>query len=178
LFHALFESENRPQLSCSRTLVVGIGSPHGDDQAGWLVAERLADDPGIGTESVLKGTKASGHCPTVIVRKATSPGELLVWLDGLDRLVICDACRGLGRVGAVREWTWPVHEFADAAWSGTHDLPLPAVLELAQRLRRLPPRVTIWSVEGASNDALAAVSPEVAAALPSLVDQIKNELTK
>jgi hydrogenase maturation protease len=163
-------------MSRSRTLVVGIGSPHGDDQAGWLVAERLADDPGIGTESVAKGTKISNHPPGIIVRQAKSPSELLDWLDGMDRLVICDACRGLGRVGELRSWRWPDHELADVSWSGTHDLSLPAVLALADRLGRLPPRVTIWSVEGASIGALAAVSPEVAEALPNLVEQIKNEL--
>ena len=29
-----------------RTLVVGIGSPHGDDQAGWLIVKGFAVDSG------------------------------------------------------------------------------------------------------------------------------------
>ena len=94
-----------------RTLVAGIGSPHGDDQAGWLVADRLTREL---------------HRDDVAVRKATSPTELLNWLDGTERLIVCDACCGLGNAGDVRRWPWPHDELFNAAWSGTHDLPLPA----------------------------------------------------
>ncbi|MGI9427921.1 MAG: hypothetical protein ACR2NM_04645, partial [Bythopirellula sp.] len=103
-------------MSIARTLIVGIGSPHGDDQAGWLVAERLATD--------------LDH-DNIAVRKATSPVQLLDWLDSIDRLVVCDACRGLGDVGELRRWLWPSPELADGSWSGTHDFSLIAVLQLA-----------------------------------------------
>ena len=32
-------------MNASGTLVAGIGSPQGDDRAGWLVIDRLADGP-------------------------------------------------------------------------------------------------------------------------------------
>lgn len=143
------------------TLIVGIGSPHGDDQAGWLVAEHLAG----------KLDRAD-----VAVRKAALPAALLDWLDGTDRLIVCDACRGLGRSGKVKRWTWPDRELVDVAWSGTHDLPLPAVLQLADRLGRLPQFVVVWSVEGADGNALAGLSFQVAAALPKLVADIAAEV--
>ncbi len=149
-----------PQL---QQLIVGVGSPHGDDQAGWLVAERLA------------GQLASAG---VSVRRARSPAELLDWLDQLERLIICDASRGLGRAGEVRRWTWPDAQLDSATWSGTHDLALPTVLELAGRLGRLPPQVLVWSVEAAETGALAACSPAVAAVLPRLTDEIAREVNE
>jgi hydrogenase maturation protease len=150
-------------MSLPRKLVVGIGSPHGDDQAGWRLAERLA---------------IAFDQDNVVVRKAKSPSELLDWLDGIERLIVCDACRGLGRVGEIKRWTWPASELQQASWSGTHDLSLPAVLQLADRLGRLPPTVVVWSVEGASVEALGAMSSHVAAALPNLADQIANEVNE
>lgn len=146
-----------------RILVVGIGSPHGDDQAGWRLAERLA---------------IAFDQDNIAVRKAKSPSELLDWLDGIERLIVCDACRGLGRAGEIKRWTWPASELQQASWSGTHDLSLPAVLQLADRLGRLPPTVIVWSVEGASVEALGAMSSVVAAALPNLADQIANEVNQ
>ena len=93
-----------------RTLVVGIGSDQGDDRFGWLVAKSLPDQAAIGCE----------------VRRAQSPGELLDWLDGVSRLVVCDACRGGGQLGQVRRCLWPCAEIEEQAFRGTHDMNLPA----------------------------------------------------
>ena len=148
-------------MSFARTLVVGIGSPHGDDQAGWRVVDRLAAD--LDDESIA-------------VRRATSPVHLLDWLEHIDRLILCDACRGLGQVGELRRWEWPNSELAEGAWSGTHDLSLTAALQLAERLGRLPQDVVIWSVEAASGDPLSGLSPPVTTVLPQLVSHLANEI--
>ncbi len=161
LFHAFFESKDRPSMTRRSTLIVGVGSPHGDDQAGWLVAERLAAD--------LDENDAA-------VRKAAAPIQVLDCLEGVERLILCDACRGLGRVGELRRWTWPAGELAGASWSGSHGLSLTATLQLAERLNRLPKQVVIWAVEAAVSGALDGLSPQVAAALPRLVGQIKAEI--
>jgi len=163
LFDTLLEGTDRQNMNRmqSYTLIAGIGSPHGDDQAGWRVAERLASE-----------------CDSaqLTVCSVKSPVALLDWLDGIRRLIICDACQGLGRIGEVRRWVWPDCELASVAWSGTHDLPLPAVLQLADRLGRLPQSVVIWSVEGAESETLTPLSAEVAAALPKLVADITKEV--
>lgn len=143
------------------TLIAGIGSPHGDDQAGWLVAERLADTLGE------RG---------VAVQKARSPTELLDWLDGTQRLIVCDACRGLCSTGEVKRWTWPDSELLDAIWSGTHDLPLPAVLQLSERIGRLPGEVVVYAVEAATGGPLNVISKEILESIPKLVDRIIGEL--
>jgi hydrogenase maturation protease len=150
-------------MNHANTLIVGIGSPHGDDVAGWKVAELLAND-----------LDQNGIC----VKKATSPIQILDWIESVDELILCDACRGLGDPGDVRQWDWPAHELVHASWSGTHDFSLTASLQLADRLDRLPPKVVIWTVEAAMGDTLDAMSPAVGAAVPTLVRLIASELVR
>jgi hydrogenase maturation protease len=127
------QAESTGTAPCpGRTLFVGIGSPHGDDQVGWHVALRVA---------------ATIDHPQLVVRRAQVPIELLDWLEGSQQLVVCDACRAGGTPGQVRRWNWPADEMLPASWSGTHGLRLPDVLLLAERLGQLPPRVSVWGVE-------------------------------
>lgn len=145
-----------------RTLIVGLGSPHGDDQAGWLAARRLAADRRPGGD--------------VEVREAAAPTDLFDWLDGAARLVVCDACVGSGPLGTVRRWTRSELRSAAVRGSGTHQVPLPAVLALAERLGRLPSRVAVWTVEAAATAPGDELSSAVEAALPRLVAAIEQEL--
>lgn len=147
-------------MNLPRTLIVGIGSSHGDDQAGWQVAQRLANDI---------------RDDQVAVRQAASPDRLLDWLDGVEHLVVCDACRGSGAVGEVKRWRWPLPENERTPWSSTHGLTLPAVLQLIEQLGRLPPHVVIWTVEAGASGAMDTMSPEVEAALPKLVSAIVDD---
>ena len=148
-------------MSHPESLIVGIGSPHGDDQAGWLVVDQLSK------------TCRQRH---VAMGKASAPVDLLDWIDGIEQLVVCDASRGLGQVGTIRRWSWPNDGLQQARWSGTHDLSLPEVLQLAQRLDRLPHQVAIWSVEAAERGSLKMPSPEVTAVIPRLVVNIAYEV--
>jgi hydrogenase maturation protease len=143
------------------TLFVGLGSRIGDDQIGWNVSNGVA-------------TKFSRR--NLAIRIAESPMQILDWLDGITKLVICDACRGLGRVGEVRRWLWPAKELLDVSWSGTHDLPLTTALHLAERLGRLPNQVVIWSIEAGDDKTFDVISPVIANVVPGVIDQITNEL--
>jgi hydrogenase maturation protease len=123
------------------TLIVGIGSAHGDDQIGWLLADALTK-------------MLADHPPsrTIMVHKAKSPIDLLNWLDekadaNIQRLLICDACHGLGVPGTSCRWNWPNSELDNVRFSGSHDFGLTAVLQLAQSLGRLPPDVTVWGTQ-------------------------------
>lgn len=112
------------------SLLVGIGSAHGDDGVGWEVAREVAARLG----------------EQLVVRCASSPAELLGWLDRIDDLVICDAFENGSACGQVRCWQWPADEIAQTPFAGTHDLSLPAVLEIAESLGKLPKRVRIWGM--------------------------------
>ena len=144
-----------------QTLFVGIGSPHGDDRIGWRIADLL-------------GTRMP---PDISIRKAATPSDLLDWLEGIDRLIICDAC--LSRGGTPQDevhlhrWEWPTLEIAALRSAGTHAFGLPQVLQLAERLGTLPPDVTVLGLEGLCFDAFAELSPEVAAAIDSFIPKIQ-----
>lgn len=141
-----------------RTLIVGLGSALGDDQAGLIAAEKL--------EKVLT---------TAMVRQLRSPAGLLDLFDGLDELHIMDACHGAGECGAILKCNWPAPAVSALRFTGTHDFDLVAALRLADELRLLPPRVTIWAIETSANASQAintTVSPKVAVAIDQLVAQM------
>jgi hydrogenase maturation protease len=144
----------------NRTLVVGIGSPHGDDRVGWVIAERIAE---------LVGHRFDVRC-------ARSPAELLDWLEGVVELHVCDAFTRHTEVGAAQCWDWPSPEIEGALFHGSHDFSLPAALALAEQLGRLPARVRIWGIaigEGRGGDSMSLA---VRAAVPEIVDRIRGAL--
>lgn len=114
----------------TRLLVVGLGSPHGDDRVAWKAAEALECDR-----------------PDWIVRKAASAVDLFDWMDGVDRLIVIDACRGAGVPGSIMRWRWPAVPLAALRGTGSHDLGLAEVLQTAMRLGTLPPQVDIIGIE-------------------------------
>lgn len=144
-----------------KTLIVGLGSAHGDDQVGWRVAESLA-------------TRANDVRASV--RVARSPAELLGWLDGVERLIVCDACQNLGSPGTVHHWRWPHVPAESLRSSGSHDLGLAAVLTLADELHALPAELTVWGVEMSSCSPGSPLSPCVQAAVPRIVETIIREI--
>jgi hydrogenase maturation protease len=135
---------------------------HGDDRAGWSIIDHLARDP----------------IPEIELRRAAAPVDLLDWLEGVERMIVCDACSNCGAPGRVHHWRWPDAEIARVCGANTHDVSLAAVLGLAERLGRLPATVLIWAIEVAQCEPNAALSPEVSAALPEMALQLKRELLR
>jgi hydrogenase maturation protease len=143
-----------------KTLLVGIGSPHGDDRAGWEVVDRLASRAPEG----------------VVIRQAQVPMDLLGWLDDFERLVVCDAAHHLGPPGHTCRWKWPADEIEATAWSGTHHLSLAATLALADRLGRSPPDVIVWAIAGESGEPGTQLSAEVSLKIPIWARQVARDL--
>lgn len=157
---------SRAPLEAGVTLVVGLGSPHGDDQAGWLVADRLAAESD----------------ENVIVRRADTPLDLMAWLEGVQRLVVCDACAPAGQPGRVHRWTWPAEEpraggpgLAALKSLGSHDFDLPSVLRLAETLGQLPLTVIIFGIEAEACRPHTEPLAAVLAAIPRAVTAVRNE---
>jgi hydrogenase maturation protease len=142
-----------------RLLLVGIGSPHGDDRAGWLVADAVAADPPLGLQ----------------VRCANHPAELLDWLDNIDTLMVCDAIVCDWPPGTWQKWAWPAAEIEMARCSGSHQLSLADTLALADELGRLPAHVELWVISITSARPMQEVTSAVAAAVPEIARQIVGE---
>jgi len=143
-----------------RTLFAGIGSPHGDDRIGWLVADALREFARTDIE----------------IREAATPSDLLDWLEGIDRLIVCDACTSAPSTTstdhALHRWEWPTQEVATLRSANSHAFGLPQVLQLAERLGTLPPVVIVFGVAAESFDAFAELSPNLAAAQDAIVQRI------
>lgn len=141
-------------------LVVGIGSPHGDDQIGWIVAQQL-----------------SVSLPNrVAVKLAQEPLQLLDWLVDSQGLVVCDACVSGAPVGSIHRWTWPADSLNMHRFAGSHQLPLTYVLEMAARLGKLPAHVVIWGIEIENASPGNLVSPAAMTAASKLVQMIINDI--
>lgn len=119
----------------TRRLIVGLGSPHGDDSVGWKVADTLL----------------SLRIAETLVRRAHVPLDLLDWIHESDDLILCDALVSPDHSGQVQHWKWPDPLFAQCTAAGSHDYGLPQVLELAATLGRLPSRVTLWTISVADH---------------------------
>lgn len=119
-------------LGCAQSnLVVGIGSPHGWDRIGWLVAEELQHRLSTGWQ----------------VRLARVPTDLLDWLEHCDRLHLIDACEVPSPTGSLLRLEWPDSRILQSRTQTAHDFDLPQVLQLADRLGQLPKQVVLWAVE-------------------------------
>lgn len=133
-------------------LVIGLGSHHGDDQAGWLVVSHLRER----------------KYPEARLASLQHPAQLLDIIEADQDLVICDACSGNGDPGAIHSGRWKpgtlfqlrttVTETSlpglgnDVATErprhGSHDLSLFEVMELAYSLNSFPVSAEIWTMEG------------------------------
>lgn len=142
------------------TLLIGLGSAHGDDQIGLLVADEIKRRVG----------------QAIDVQFASSPAAMLDHLDSRERVVICDACISSGPPGTLHRWNWPTTELQSSRFTGSHDVTLPAALDLADELGRLPREVTIWGIAIGAAQPGTEMSPALAAAAPAIVEQICQAL--
>ena len=78
------------------SIVIGLGSPNGDDQAGWLVADEISRR--LGSE--------------IVTRNLASPIDLTLAIEGWSRAVIIDAIRTDRDTDRPRRWEWPSPEIA------------------------------------------------------------------
>jgi len=143
-----------------RTLVVGLGSAHGDDQAGWKVVQRLGPNPCPGTETVALG----------------DPSQLLDHLEGCSKLILVDASRSGKAPGTISRLTWPDAAVAAGTGRSSHGFSAGAVLMLADRLGWLPRTVILFGIEAEILGPDQDVSPAVASALPRLCEQVLEEV--
>jgi hydrogenase maturation protease len=138
-----------------RTVVIGIGNAlRGDDGAGVEVAERLG---GMACEE--------------------EPSRLIEAWEGAGAAILVDTVVSGAPPGSLHRFdasTAPIP--ARALRSSTHAIGLAETIELARALGKLPPRLVVYGIEGATFEAGAPLSPEVEAAVRRLVATIEEEL--
>jgi len=143
-----------------RRLVIGVGNAlRRDDAAGLALVDRLA---GLAP-------------PRLALGRLDGEGVRLLELwDGFDDVVLVDAALGAGPAGRVVELDGTLPLPAGLCRS-THAFGVAEALALARVLDRVPRRVTVLAIVGASFGYGAGLSPPVRAAVERLAVRLAGE---
>jgi hydrogenase maturation protease len=147
------------------TLVVGVGSPFGDDRVGWDVVTAL--------EVALQ----AGLAPLRDVRTCAfdRPGALLVEaLQGVQHAVIVDAALGPGVPAGTMRWL-DERDIEPGPGASSHGFGLAEALALARALGTAPERVDLLAIyaDGFEGDGL---SRPLRDAVPAAVQRILERI--
>jgi len=134
----------------SEIAVFGVGSPHGDEDIGWRIVERLRHSTPAG----------------VWVQAVRQPLEILGRLARRRCVWILDVCQGLGSPGEIMRLTWPDPRIAESVGLSSHGMNLHEVLSLAREIDRLPHSTVIYAIE--IDDSIPSTGVDQRAALAAL----------
>lgn len=146
--------------------VIGIGSPFGDDQAGWRVAESLAES-----------ARVAAYGKHVLVTACRSPSsELLELLSNTDVAIVVDAVVGGGAPGTVyRIASSHIPPFVTEILS-SHGIGLQTMLELADTLGRSPRVMIVYGIETGPAGADSVMSQGVRRAVVRVAEDIERDM--
>ena len=146
--------------------ILGIGSPFGDDRAGWEAAALLQQRCRVGAAD-----------RQVDIRTLDRPGLLLVGqLAGTASLVLIDAVRSGAAIGAI-------HRFTGSELSrrrpevSSHAGGVMEAVQLARALGDVASNLLIFGIEADPANLGDNLTPAVSAALPELVRRIEEQVT-
>ena len=144
-------------------LVIGIGNEsRGDDGAGLLVARAVAAEA-LPDLSVLESD-------------GEPAGLMQAWAGARD-VYIADCCAPMGSPGTIHRFAaqdGPLPERLGAISS--HGFGLGMTIELARAMDALPPRLTVFAIEGADFAPGAAMSSQIREAASRVAHRICAEL--
>ena len=147
----------------NRLCILGIGSPAGDDQAGWLVVDALR----------ARGVQTGG---AIIIDKLDRPGAtLLTLIEQADRAILIDAMQGNGQPGSIRRFDqqdWPAYR----GGLSSHGFGVLDALMLGRALGSLPPRVDLYGIEIGEVVSGGESGADIRAAAQLLADSLAAEL--
>jgi hydrogenase maturation protease len=165
-------------LQKTATLIVGLGSPHGDDQAGWLAVDQLR--------------RQEPRCDAEI-RHAAVPLDVLDWLDGVQELHLIDACASTAGECDIFRLKWTngrlhvtlpsgnnesVCSAAAGKNAGTHGIGMIEVLQLADAMGQLPEEVVVWAIPMHSSAPEARISEDAQKRVRKAVTALHSELVQ
>ena len=143
--------------------MIGIGNEYAsDDSAGLLAARRLKDRAPVGATIVEHGGEGAG---------------LMECWRGAAAVVLVDATSSGAEPGTISRFDvtlnpLPAREFARS----THAFGLPEAIEVSRSLGEFPGRLVVYGIEGRNFSAGCGVSPEVSAAIETVVQRLLQEI--
>ncbi len=149
-----------------RVSVIGIGSPYGDDWAGWRVAELLAESERVAANS-----------EQVTVTACRSPGgELPALLGAADIAIVVDAVMNAGAPGTVYRLSGLQLIELSGDCLSSHGMRLRAMFELLSVLGNLPEVVLVYGIEAESVNAVTVMNGNVLQAIDRVRDEIERDI--
>lgn len=150
-----------------RTIVVGIGNP-------------ILCDDGVGIHAAMAAREAYGRDDVTFVEASVGGLRLLDVIKGYERVIMVDAILTQdGRPGDIHV-LGPNDLCASLHADCSHDMSLPAALELGHRMGMVLPEeenFIIMAVEVVDVTTFAEeCTPEVAAAIPRVVERVLEAL--
>lgn len=140
----------------ARVLVIGIGNPlRSDDRLGWAVAEQLS-------------ARACEKLEVLKVHQLTP--ELAEAISGVDLAIFVDA----GAHGTPCTLTCEPVSVSDADRRFSHDVTPATLIQLAKTLYRKAPMAYLVCVAGKSFEHGESLSSEMAAAIPRVIEKIRE----
>ena len=145
-----------------RLAVIGVGNAYrSDDAAGLEVVRRLSPVDGV----------------RLIEHEGHGAGLLDVW-HGAAAAIVIDAASSGAAPGTIQRFDaaagpLPARLFVS---SSSHSFGVSEAIELGRSLARLPASLTTYAIEGANFEAGTEMSPEVDAAVNSLVAELRPRL--
>jgi len=143
----------------------------------------------IGIGNIFRGDDAAGLAAARLFREMRLPGVAVLELDGevstllakwqgAQKVVVIDAVASQSEAGKVFRFAahaGPLPRRLFACCS-CHSFGLAEQIEIARSLNQLPPSLMVYGIEGKDFRLGSGLSPEVQAALPGLVEQIRQDL--
>ncbi len=147
-------------LNNPRIRIIGLGSPHGDDQVGWNVIEHLQQLPDISAELL----------------RLDRPGPaLLNYLSNCDKAILVDACDAGWQPGEVKHLTLAeLLTCAELQQRSSHQLGLAETLQLAVTVDHPLPEIECYLIQLANLTPLSDPGPEVTAAAQAVTAMISR----
>ena len=144
--------------------ILGIGSPSGDDQAGWLTVDALRAG----------GVQTTGD--EIFIQKLDRPGaNLITLLDNADWVILIDAMQShdvFGRIQRFSAEDWPAYRQG----LSSHGFGVLNSLALARELNTLPRRLDLYGIEISSTGPGQQASSEIQAAAQQLARYIAADI--
>jgi hydrogenase maturation protease len=142
-------------------VVIGVGNPY-------------RRDDGVGP-AIVDGLRQRGIPGAVLAECDGEPSRLLDLWTGTAMAVVVDAVYpGTGRPGTIHRHTLP--DPGPSGAGNSHAMDFGDTVALAAALDRLPAVLLLFAVEAADVSLGVGLSPEVAAAVPVVVDEIASLL--
>ncbi len=141
--------------------VLGIGSPFGEDQAGWKVAESLMAE--------------CAHLPVIIEIHDRPEIRLIELMNGAKTVFLIDAIKSNDKIGTIHRLHNNEILTLDNQLS-THNIGVAQALELGKALNALPDNIILYGITIHTHELESTLSLPVKKAIEQVVVLLKNEI--